>query len=358
VRQLRHGRSVTIQWTGRLSAGGTMGFGAFVSANSPSGPVNSRMIDCGVTGPGMNSFDPTAFSGTCKLHPGPDGDMVIEVRNATTETLTNVEAFMMGRTATGNVQLSLVRGPAPRNVRSLAPGARRDFTFTGRFLGEGDITITFEARGSRSTEQRVVTAPIVCSAPVGGTPDSLPDLGVDEDDLRQSTLITTENFEADHCAVVEGCVDGLGARKLLRFNTTTPNYGPGDAFIGDPRSNPEMQYSSCHNHYHFKEYADYRLLDRLGNVVARGHKQAFCLVDLWAPPGLGGAAHAQFTHCGFQGISAGWADVYHRGLDCQWIDITAVPAGRYVLEVEVNPARALHELDYSNNVARTEVVVP
>ena len=57
----------------------------------------------------------------------------------------------------------------------------------------------------------------------------------------------------------------------------------------------------------------------------------------------------QFDHCGYQGISAGWADVYHRGLDCQWIDITGVPSGRYVLEVAINPAHVIQEHNYSNN---------
>ena len=128
--------------------------------------------------------------------------------------------------------------------------------------------------------------------------------------------------------------------------------------MGNPSSSNTFEYSSCHDHYHFRDYADYRLLDMSGNIVARGHKQAFCLVDLWKPPGLRGDADPQFLHCGFQGISAGWADVYHRGLDCQWIDITGVPSGRYVLEVVVNPARVIEEHNYANNVARSEVVVP
>ena len=85
-----------------------------------------------------------------------------------------------------------------------------------------------------------------------------------------------------------------------------------------------------------------------GNIVARGHKQAFCLVDLWqSHPGLAGdAARRSSTTCDFQGISAGWADVYNRGLDCQWIDITGVPSGRYVLEVQINPARVDPEDNY------------
>ena len=93
----------------------------------------------------------------------------------------------------------------------------------------------------------------------------------------RSILIETRNFAPDNCAVVEGCVDGTGSRRLLRFDTITPNVGAGEVFVGNPADNPTMIYSQCHNHYHFTQYADYRLLDMQGNTVAHGHKQAFCL---------------------------------------------------------------------------------
>lgn len=355
---LRNGATTTFQWTGRLSPGGTMGFSGSASASAPGGTLRTGLVDCGVTGSDAANFDPSSFSGTCSIRPGEDGLLGIEVRNGSNETLENIEAFLMARTATGTATMLDVRGPAPRNVRTMSPGARRTFEFEARFVGSGSVTVQFEARASRATNQRITTNRIECSAEVGTSSGDLPDLGIDQDDLRNSVLIETQYFAPGHCAVFEGCVDGTGNRRLLRFNTTTPNYGPGDVFMGDPRGSSTFEYSSCHDHYHFREYADYRLLDMGGNIVARGHKQAFCLVDLWQPPGLRGRADPQFNHCGFQGISAGWADVYHRGLDCQWIDITGVPSGRYVLEVVVNPARVIREHNYSNNTARTEVVVP
>jgi lysyl oxidase len=45
-------------------------------------------------------------------------------------------------------------------------------------------------------------------------------------------------------------------------------------------------------------------------------------------------------------------------MDCQWLDITAVPAGSYVLEVTVNPDALITESSYANNVVRVPVVVP
>jgi hypothetical protein len=335
-----------------------MGFSVTAGGNGPGGPVQTRLIDCGVTGTGSGGFDPSTFSGTCTIHPGDPGTMTLELRNGTSEPLERVEAFLGGKSTTGTATVTEMRGPAPRVVASLSSGSRRAFEWEARFLGSGDVTLRFEGKGNRSTYDRISTGDITCTATTGPSGGNLPDLGVDQNDLKNSVQITTQNFAADNCAVVEGCVDGTGARRLLRFNTTTPNYGPGDVFLGDPTESDTFVYSQCHDHYHFMEYADYRLLDMSGNIVARGHKQAFCLVDLWQPDGLRGRGDPQFVDCNFQGISAGWADVYHRGLDCQWIDITGVPSGRYVLEVQINPAHVIQEHNYSNNSARTEVTVP
>jgi len=341
-----------------LSPGGTMGFSAFATAISPNGPMQTALSDCGITGADGGSFDPTHFAGDCNIQASESGQISVNVGNGTREELRDVQAFFVSKSATGTAGAFELRGPAPRTVSSLTTGARREFVFGAKFLGDGQITMRFKARGTRINTQVIETVNIECTATVGGPGGNLPDLGVDSNDLQQSLLIETQNFGGDSCAVVEGCVDGTGQRKLLRFNTTTPNYGPGDVFLGNPVGNPEFVYSSCHRHYHFTEYADYRLLDMGGNIVARGHKQAFCLVDLWHPPGMGGDARPQFPDCGFQGISAGWADVYHRGLDCQWIDITGVPSGRYVLEVQINPAHVIQEHNYENNVGRAEVTVP
>jgi hypothetical protein len=216
----------------------------------------------------------------------------------------------------------------------------------------------FEASATKPNAERISTGLISCSREVNTVGGNLPDLTISEVDLRNSLEIHTENFRSDDCAIEEGCVDGPGTRRLLRFDTVTPNLGPGDVFVGDPSGNSEFVFSQCHAHFHFEEYADYRLLDMQGNLVRKGHKQAFCLIDLFRIPGGSGPARPQFADCGFQGISAGWADIYNRALDCQWVDITGVPEGRYKLEVVVNPARVIEEGNYSNNAATAEVFIP
>ena len=184
----------------------------------------------------------------------------------------------------------------------------------------------------------------------------LPDIFVDEETLIGSLSISERTFSEASCAVFEGCVNEPGDRRLLRFSTETPNTGNADLFMGTPAGNDLFEFSECHNHYHFEEYADYRLINATtGEIAATGHKQAFCLIDLsrYSP----NAGPPQYN-CGFQGITQGWADIYSSGLDCQWVDITGVPAGNYELEIEVNPAHIFQELNYENNVTRVPVVIP
>jgi hypothetical protein len=162
----------------------------------------------------------------------------------------------------------------------------------------------------------------------------------------------TRKFSSRSCAVDEGCVLGPGKRKLLRFSVSTPNLGNDDLVLGDPADRPDLYvYSPCHGHYHFNGYASYELVDQSGAVVLRGRKQAFCLLD--SVRYVSTAGPAQFT-CHYQGISAGWGDVYGSGLDCQWLDVTSF-RGDYILRVTINPERTLPESDYDNNVAQVAV---
>src|SRR5688572_21802170 len=100
-------------------------------------------------------------------------------------------------------------------------------------------------------------------------------------------------------------------------------------------------------HYHYEDFAEYRLLTPDGGTVIAGHKEAFCAFDddkIWPDAGPG-----KYT-CMDQGITVGWSDTYDRSLECQWIDVSQVPGGDYLLEVVVNPRMVIAEKDYSNNV--------
>lgn len=179
----------------------------------------------------------------------------------------------------------------------------------------------------------------------------LPDIFADASALGPAQ--SSQTFAEDDCAITEGCVDAPGDRTLLRFSTLTPNIGEGDMFLGVPGDNTDIFiYSDCHGHYHFESYAAYSLVDGEGKVVAPGHKQAFCLIDLVQMDG----SEPRFN-CGMQGISAGWADEYSSGLACQWVDITDVAPGEYTLRVELNYEHVIAEADYENNVTEVPVTI-
>ena len=194
-----------------------------------------------------------------------------------------------------------------------------------------------------------------CSLSVAGSarpPGGLPDLVIWGPSANPR--ITTTTFTSSSCAVVEGMVQ-QGTRKLLRFSSEMRNQGTVDLYLGNPATNPQFEWAPCHGHYHFGNYANYRLLDSTGREAARGLKVGFCLLDTvrWDP---NASSQARYT-CNNQGIQKGWADVYDSTLDGQWIDITDVPDGNYTLEIGVNPQRVIAESNYDNNVTRIPVAI-
>jgi len=194
-----------------------------------------------------------------------------------------------------------------------------------------------------------------CVAPgsAGGCP--LPDLSMDAAMLGAS--VTQDVFDADSttCPDTLACLGGPGVRDIVRFTTASRNGGEAPFVAGKPSEHPEkFKFSECHDHYHSGELIQYRLKDKAGGVVAKGGKPGFCLMD---DMDWGKTGKMPTFNCGDQGISPGWADLYGSPLDCQWVDVTGVPAGDYTLEVEINADRAIPESDYANNLTAVPVRV-
>ena len=176
---------------------------------------------------------------------------------------------------------------------------------------------------------------------------------------RTATTVSVEQrfFADDDCAVVEGCVRAPGLRTLLRFDVSVANVGFGDLRLGDPTQNPDrFTWSPCHGHYHFKSLITYEIYDMHGRLTRKGAKQAYCLRDNYRY--LDRAAENPKYDCDFQGLQAGWEDVYDKGLDCQWIDITGLKPGAYVLKAYVNRNRRIRERSYDNNTFTLRIRVP
>lgn len=185
---------------------------------------------------------------------------------------------------------------------------------------------------------------------------ALPDLLVDPSSVGQSWSIQTRSFSASDCASVEGCLSGTGPRRLLVFDSVLANLGQGPLHIGAPSDRDDAVYDACHAHHHLGSAMLYELIKGGGDggeVVARGRKQGFCLMDSAPVSGTGPGRY----DCDLQGISPGWADVYDRTLDCQWIDVTGVAPGAYRLRLTANPDFAFLEADHSNNTLEVPVTI-
>jgi lysyl oxidase len=188
-----------------------------------------------------------------------------------------------------------------------------------------------------------------------------PDFTVDPKRFVSQMEIVDRLFGAGDCELDEGTVGGTGYRRLLRFDTVIINAGDGDQIVGDPtdQNGPyysNFEFATCHGHYHNKGFSDYTLLSLDRTVAAPGHKQAFCLEDNLR---YTNDAKRQFVTCSYQGLSSGYGDWYYKQLSGQWIDITGLPEGDYIVRVTINAAELFDEGDnrYPNSI-EAKVHVP
>ncbi len=125
-----------------------------------------------------------------------------------------------------------------------------------------------------------------------------------------------------------------------------------------------FDFNQSHDHWHLLGFDRYSLTALDGShPVAPVRKAGFCLNDdERAPRPVRGMPSQRvfMSDCDLgqpqalsvtEGISPGWSDVYLSNVEGQAIDITRVPAGRYMLANQVNPRRLLHESDYANDAA-------
>ena len=193
-----------------------------------------------------------------------------------------------------------------------------------------------------------------------------PDLAVDPERFVSQMEIVDRYFAPGDCALLEGVVGADGYRRLLRFDTVVMNRGDGDLVVGD-RSDPNnpyahwFVYNSCHQHYHIRDFSVYELYRLDGKtLVTRGTKQGFCFEDSLKYDG----SKSDGFDCDFQGITSGWGDWYYKQLAGQWIDITGVPEGDYIVRITINkgqsPQRPIFDEGDNRypNVVETQIHIP
>ncbi|XP_076127499.1 protein-lysine 6-oxidase [Alosa pseudoharengus] len=187
----------------------------------------------------------------------------------------------------------------------------------------------------------------------------LPDLVPDPYYVQISTYVQRSAMYNLRCAAEENCLASSAAsardydtRVLLRFPGRVKNQGTADFRPSRPRY--AWEWHSCHSHFHsMDQFCHYELLDAQSQVrVGEGHKASFCLEDTSCDPGYY-RRYACTSHT--QGLSPGCYDTYNADIDCQWIDITDVRPGKYILKITVNPGYQVPESDFNNNVVRCDI---
>jgi hypothetical protein len=278
----------------------------------------------------------------------PDGHSLAYVRDG--------ELFTIASDGTGEQQLTTGRADVTEPAWSPA-GTRIAFVSAGavQVLDLTDESIEFLTRG---------TSPAWANVPVAR--ELLPDL--------------------DQWAPTNVYVVHHGTRRVLAFQSAVENIGRGPVWI-EGRRKPKhttmtawqlvrrsdgtvhqlpsagfLRYdvSPTHSHWHFHPFERYELWKPGGlHALARDHKQGFCFGDRH-PVTRTAKPHFRAGDCGLfkprlfsvrEGTSVDFVDIYPAEFHGQWIDITGIRDGHYVLVHEVNPEFALRERSYTNNEA-------
>ena len=118
--------------------------------------------------------------------------------------------------------------------------------------------------------------------------------------------------------------------------------------------------SPDHRHWHLLGFERYALTTASGKVVVRDRKTGFCLGDRYASSPPPGATKQYTSRCGLgeparlgieEGISPGYGDAYEANLEGQYLPLTGLENGRYLLVHRVNSDGRLRETRADNNAA-------
>jgi hypothetical protein len=205
-------------------------------------------------------------------------------------------------------------------------------------------------------------------------------------------LLPDLDQEAPSQLAVSLAGSGRHAQFLLGFRSAVRNVGDGPMIIAGHRFDEGMEtmvadqqiqrrggpaevvggvgrlryvVSPDHRHWHLLAFERYELRRAGGKTaVARDRKTGFCLGDRYdvADRSLPGRAPSPVytSRCGLgeptllgisEGISVGSGDDYAANLEGQYLPLTGLAAGRYVLVHRVNTNRRLRELRYDNDAA-------
>ena len=224
---------------------------------------------------------------------------------------------------------------------------------------------------AQAQQQSSVDVPVIANPDPAILPDlaALPAFGMrvsngNKQYLRFGATVWLGGASALH-------VEGFRRPKENLMDAFQYFYEGGEVIGKAPVGSFEYDDRRGHSHWHFKQFAGYRLISDDGTKVVRSKKEAFCLaptdpVDLtlegaqWRPDEIGFGG----SNCGGQSslwvrevLPLGWGDTYHQSRPGQSFDVTNLPDGTYFLEVEANPGTLIHDASTDNNVVRRKVII-
>ena len=208
------------------------------------------------------------------------------------------------------------------------------------------------------------------TAPTGPLPDlrSLPAWGIGVDKGRYLTFAATVWNAGPGRLVVDGfrTANDPDLMRAYQYFFTASGKQQGYAPVGTM----EWDARDGHEHWHFTDFATYRLLGANTKLVARSGKEAFCLANTdvvdylvpganWRPPNtdLDVSCGDRRSPSIREMLDTGSGDTYAQSLPGQSFDLRGLANGTYYIEVRANPRRALNEGNTGNNTSLRKIVI-
>ena len=224
-----------------------------------------------------------------------------------------------------------------------------------------------------------VFAPVVRIPVAAAASPMLPDMRIAKlTTIKQDTTTIPGHRLLRFTATIVNVGAGPVELKGTRPDTATPTmsvtqriYDDGGGSTTVPSSTHMFWAGDGHDHWHLFEMAQGVLapLSNGTNKVGTSAKEGFHFSDVGAfDLSLPGAPQSKHylacignTSCdpnalsATEGISVGWGDTYRAGIAFQYIDITGVATGRYVITVTADPNGYLRESNITNNTATATI---
>jgi hypothetical protein len=243
--------------------------------------------------------------------------------------------------------------------------------------GTGCCGASHRGRARARSLPRLPSAPTLTNPPPSALPDlvPLPSFGIG----TSHTRATSAHPATDHLNF--GANVWIGGNSQLDVQGFRSNGSPvmqayqyfwqDGQIIGRARAGTMgFDGKPGHTHWHFQQFARYRLLNADKSLAVRSHKVGFCIAPtdginlllpgaVWQPTftGLTGACGSPSALWVQEALPLGWGDTYFQSRPGQSFDITNVPNGTYYIEVIANPKGVLHETTTDNNISLRKVIL-